>query len=134
MPKPAPSACVIRRSASLPASIKSEAALAVALGLMRGAPLPDGQITDATIWEGGDTSPAIGTAAIKAALSHRPAAAEINVDEIVTHGKAAAVSGRMTPADGGRARLFCHMIRFTSAGARTVAQVVSFDHPAPQQA
>ncbi len=58
-----------------------------------------------------------------------PRAADlIRVEQVVTHGRAGSVSGRVTR--DGTTRLFCHVIRFTSASAKQVAQLVSFEHSA----
>jgi hypothetical protein len=52
----------------------------------------------------------------------------IRVEQVVTHGRAGSVSGRVTR--DGTTRLFCHVIRFTSASAKQIAQLVSFEHGA----
>jgi len=82
-------------------------------------------LAEAASWdrrEGGVT----GRAAILATAEKQSAEA-IEIDQVVTHGRAGSVSGRVTR--DGDTNLFCHVIRFTSASVREIAQLVSFEHP-----
>lgn len=125
--------CKVRRAPACPRTARAEHAAGIALALMGAAPLPQGALGDASTWESSGAPATIGAEAIVTLLRSRPAPAEIELTDIVTHGRAAAVSGRYLPQGAAQARLFCHMIRFTSASAVHVAHVVSFDHrdPAP---
>ncbi|MEC7762244.1 MAG: hypothetical protein VX874_10085 [Pseudomonadota bacterium] len=68
-----------------------------------------------------------GRDAIRAAQAQTPGHEWIEISEVVSHGKAGSVSGRLQRA-GEPPRIFCHVIRFTSASAKQIAQIVSFDH------
>ncbi len=72
-----------------------------------------------------------GRAQITRALTALTPPASITVDQVVSQGRTASVSGRvrLTPSD---ARLFCIVRRFTSAACRDLAQIVSFDHRLPR--
>ncbi len=104
---------------------KDATAQELALALMGARSLLPDVIAEGATWQKGSAT-LIGREAIVGAV--RPATAKITIDEIVTHGKAAAVSGKMRDDDG-KTHLFCHMIRFTSTAARQVASIVSFEHP-----
>lgn len=56
--------------------------------------------------------------------------ADITVEQVVSHGRSASVSGRVRTARGDT-RLFCVVLRFTSAACRDLAQIVTFDHRLP---
>jgi len=106
-----------------PEDAKAEA---VALALMGVGDLPDDALAENVVWDraGGALS---GRAAIQAARAEAPAADKIRIEQVVTHGKAGSVSGRITR--GGVTRLYCHVIRFTSPDARQIGQLVTFEHP-----
>ena len=106
-------------------AVKEAVAQELALALMGDCPLSSGAIAEGATWQKGSAT-LIGREAIVGAI--KPTATVITIDEIVTHGKAAAVSGKMRD-DSEQTRLFCHMIRFTSASACQVASIVSFEHP-----
>lgn len=105
-------------------ALKDARARELALGLMGACALPATAISEGANWQNG-ASILVGRAAILAAV--KPAPQDIAIDEVVTHGKAAAVSGKFCRQDG-TARLFCHMIRYTNASASQVASIVSFEH------
>lgn len=71
--------------------------------------------------------PAAGRQKIVAALKRTTPPEKIEVEQVVTHGRSGSVSGRywLSPGDE---RLFCHVIRYSSAACREVAQLVSFEH------
>jgi hypothetical protein len=98
----------------------------IALALMGIGPInAEAFAVDAT-WERGDGQPLSGAQAIQAALSKQETPDSITVEQVVSHGKAASISGRLTR--GTQAKIFCHVIRHTSEAATHVAQVVSFEH------
>jgi hypothetical protein len=116
----------ITRSPDCGNSPKNQKAEEIALALMGQTRLDPDLLSEGASWEkpGGAL---VGRAAIMAELE-TPADHEwIEVTEVVTHGKAGSVSGRFKRA-GEKPKLFCHVIRFTSASARQIAQIVSFDH------
>ena len=89
--------------------------------------LPAEMLAEAASWDrpGGAVT---GRAAILEAVAGTAPADLIRVEQVVTHGRAGSVSGRVTR--DGSTRLFCHVIRFTSASAKQIAQLVSFEHAA----
>lgn len=119
----------IRRSAECGSSPKNAKAEAIALALMGAGPadavLADGGLAEAASWDRPGGSVADRVAILAAAEGQR--ADLIRIEQVVTHGRAGSVSGRVTR--GTETRLFCHVIRFTSAAATQVAQIVSFEHP-----
>lgn len=115
----------VRRSADCGNSPKNARAEAIALALMGVGALPDAELAEAASWDGPDGAVS-GRAAIRARAKTQGADL-IRIEEVVTHGRAGTVSGRVTR--GTETRMFCHVIRFTSAAAREIAQVVSFEHP-----
>jgi hypothetical protein len=98
----------------------------IALALMGVGPLPcDMFAVDAT-WERGTEMPAAGRSAIVKVFEALTAPDSITVEQVVSHGKASSVSGRLTR--GTQSRIFCHVIRHTSEAATQIAQIVSFEH------
>ena len=106
-------------------SPKNARAEEIALALMGVGALPEGTLAEAATWDfaGGALT---GRAEIRTCAVAQTADA-ITVEQVVTHGRGGSVSGRVTR--GGDTYLFCHVIRFTSAAARDIAQLVSFEHP-----
>lgn len=98
----------------------------IALALMGVGPLPSDMIADDATWERGQDAPAAGRLAIVKVFKALKAPDSITVDQVVSHGKAATVSGRLTR--GTQSRIFCHVIRHTSEAATQIAQIVSFEH------
>jgi hypothetical protein len=98
----------------------------IALALMGAGDLPDGYLSEGAVWD--RTEGAIsGRSAIQKTRATLPRCDTIRIEQVVSHGKAGTASGVVTrPGQG--TRLFCHVIRFTSPAAQTVAQVVSFEH------
>lgn len=116
----------IRRDNCNATSPKYQTTETIALALMGVGELPGDMIAENAVWD--SVSGAVtGRAAICAAQSKLPAADLIEVKEVVTHGKAGSVSGRVTRKDG-RTRLFCHVIRYTSAAGQQIAQLVTIEH------
>ncbi len=68
----------------------------------------------------------LGREAIAAHLLHATPPQSILIDQVVCHGKAGTVSGRLT-RDGVGTMVFCHVIRFTDPSCRQIAQAVSFE-------
>ena len=102
----------------------TERAKDISLGLLGAAEMPIGMLSDNVTWQNGDRV-LIGHAAVLASVGDSPPLS-VTIDDVVTHGKAAAVSGRLV-ADTGP-RLFCHMIKFTNSSAKKIASIVSFQH------
>jgi hypothetical protein len=107
-------------------SPKNATAERIALALMGVGDLDDAMLAENAVWDGAGGALS-GRAAIQAARLEQPLPDKIRVEQVVTHGAAGSVSGRVTR--GGETRLYCHVIRFTSAAARQVAQLVTFEHP-----
>ena len=97
----------------------------IALALMGVGGLDPQALAEAASWDRAGAA-IVGRAAIGAALAGLAPAQNIAIEQVVTHGKAGSVTGRITRA--GETLLFCHVIRFTSAAAREIAQMVSFEH------
>lgn len=114
------------RSAETETSPKDSRAEAIALALMGVGRLDADTLAEAATWDGAGGAVS-GRSAILAAVEATRAPEKIRVEQVVTHGKAGTVSGRVTR--GSETRLYCHVIRFTSAAAGQVAQLVSFEHP-----
>jgi hypothetical protein len=98
----------------------------IALALMGIGPLRAEELAADAIWERGDGAPLSGASAIQAALAQQVRPDCVSVEQVVTHGKAASISGRLQR--GSQAKIFCHVIRHTSDAATQVAQIVSFEH------
>jgi hypothetical protein len=98
----------------------------IALALMGAGPLPCDLFADDATWERGADGSAAGRVAIVKAFGKLMAPDSITVDQVVAHGKAASVTGRLTR--GTQTRIFCHVIRHTSEAATQIAQIVSFEH------
>jgi hypothetical protein len=113
------------RAADCGNSPKNQRAEDIALALFGAGDLPEDMIAQDAVWDraGGALS---GREAILDAIAPE-GIVRIAVDQVVTHGRAGSVSGRITRA--GQTRLFCHVIRFSSASARQIAHIVSFEHP-----
>ncbi|WP_375175629.1 nuclear transport factor 2 family protein [Pseudooceanicola sp.] len=107
-------------------SPKNARAQDIALALMGAGTLDSDLLAENAVWErpGGAVT---GRKAILRALQRAKAPVRIEVDQVVTHGKSGSVSGRYVLAEG-EERLFCHVLRFTTATMREVAQMVSFEH------
>jgi hypothetical protein len=114
------------RSADCANSPKNARAEEIALALMGIGALPDTMLAENAVWDGAGGALA-GRAAILDACAAQPEADKIRVEQVVTHGAAGSVSGRITR--GGETRLYCHVIRFSSAAAKQIAHLVSFEHP-----
>jgi hypothetical protein len=120
----------IARSGNSPEDARAEE---IALALMGVGRLDPEALAEAATWDGasglveGATVAVAGRLAIVAALDTVAPPEKIRVEQVVAHGRAGSVSGRITR--GGETRLYCHFIRFTSPAARQVAQLVSFEHP-----
>ena len=100
---------------------------ALALALMGAGAMDQAMLSPDATWQCGDAPVMVGRGAILAALGALRPPRKIYIEQVVTQGKAGTVSGRLV-TDTGRARLFCHVIRYTSAAAQQIAQIVSFDH------
>ena len=116
----------IRRSSDCGNSPKNARAEEIALALMGVGALEEALIAEAASWDR-PSGAVTGRAEITAAAAAETADL-IRVEQVVTHGRAGSVSGRVTR--DGSTRLFCHVIRFTSASAKQIAQLVSFEHAA----
>ncbi|WP_439103131.1 hypothetical protein [Celeribacter marinus] len=99
----------------------------IALALMGVGDLNAGQLVDAATWERSDAPCAVGRDVILAAVSAIHPPVSITIDQVIIHGKAGTVSGRLT-RDGSGTHLFCHIIRFTTAKRDDIGQLVSFEH------
>lgn len=115
----------VRRSDTCGNSPKNARAETIALALMGVGALDEDALAEGATWDfsGGALT---GRDAIRARVAGQRADL-IRIEQVVTHGRGGSVSGRVTR--GTDTRLFCHVIRFTSAAAREVAQLVSFEHP-----
>lgn len=110
-------------------SPKNARAQDIALALMGAGSLDPALLSDGVVWDrrGGSLN---GAKAVLASLKRMKPPARIDVDQVVTHGRSGAVSGRFTTARG-EVRIFCHMLRFTGASQAQIGQIVSFDNPDP---
>ncbi|MCB1336291.1 MAG: hypothetical protein KDK10_02130 [Maritimibacter sp.] len=118
----------VRRSTDRGTSPENARAEAIALALMGVGTLEADALAEAASWDRPE-----GAFSGRAAICARAEAQRadlIRIEEVVTHGRAGTVSGRVTR--GTETRLFCHVIRFTTASAHEIAQLVSFEHPVPR--
>lgn len=97
----------------------------IALALMGAGSLSPDQVAADVTWDGPGGA-VTGRDRLIKVLGRSVAPDRIHVDQVVTHGRSGSVSGRLWR--GEEERLFCHVIRFTTAAARQVAQLVSFEH------
>lgn len=116
----------IARSPDCGNSPKNQKVEEIALALMGVGELPDDALAEGASWDRFGAG-VMGRSAIRAARGQMPDHEWIEISEVVSHGKAGSVSGRLQRA-GESPRIFCHVIRFTSASAKQIAQIVSFDH------
>ena len=65
-----------------------------------------------------------GIDAVAAYLSEQSAPIKLNIDRVVSHGKAGAVNGIAT--HGKTPRRFCHLIEFTSVKCERVSRIESY--------
>ncbi|GGE35124.1 hypothetical protein GCM10011360_23690 [Primorskyibacter flagellatus] len=107
-------------------SPKNARAQDIALALMGAGSLDAGLLAEGAVWERPEGAIS-GRAAILKALKSVAPPARIEVSQVATHGKSGSVLGRYRTGPG-EARLFCHVLRFTSAACREIAQIVSFEH------
>lgn len=112
------------------ASPETAGATEIALALMGVGRLDPDRLAESAVWDGAQGA-RTGRAAIGAALTQVPPADKIRVEQVVTHGRAGSVSGRITR--GTETRLYCHVIRFTCAAQSQIAQIVSFEHAGGKQ-
>jgi hypothetical protein len=117
----------VRRSADGGGSPTGRLVEDIALALLGAGGWPDVALAEAATWDRTGSPCIVGRAAIEASRRAVAAPAEVRIEEVVSHGRAGAVSGRYSP-DGRSLRLFCQVIRFTGAEAREIAQLVSFEH------
>lgn len=110
-------------------SPKNARAQDIALALMGAGTLPATALAANAVWQR-PTGALSGRKAIAASLCKVRAPSRIEVDQVVTHGKSGSVAGRYWAEQG--ERLFCHVIRFTTASMRDIGQIVSFEHHVPQ--
>lgn len=97
----------------------------IARALMGDGPIDADQLAASVTWQNSRQGALVGRDAVLKAVKNARVDA-VKVDEVVTQGKAASVSGFVTrAADRG---LFCVMLRFTSAAQVQVASIVDFEH------
>ena len=116
----------VQRCADCANSPKNQRAEEIALALMGVGTLDPDHLSEAVGWDKSGAPAVMGHEAVLRGITPC-GASSIVIDQVVSHGKAGAVSGMLHMPDG-QTRLFCHMIRFTSAAAKTVAHIVSFEH------
>lgn len=97
----------------------------IALACLGAGPLSADALAEDAFWDRTGASRSMGRAAILDSLRALPVPQSVTVSEVVTHGKAGSVSGHVTRE--GVSSLFCHVIRFTTASAQQIAQIVSFE-------
>ncbi|AJE46215.1 hypothetical protein [Celeribacter indicus] len=101
-------------------------AVEIALAFMGVARLEPDLLAEGASWDRTGAPCLIGRGAISDAVAQVTPPVSLSVSEVSTHGRAGSVSGRFT-RDGEGTSLFCHVLRFTSASCRELAQVVSFE-------
>ncbi|GAA3853100.1 hypothetical protein [Celeribacter arenosi] len=99
---------------------------AIALALMGVGRLEEDALAEIVTWDRSQSAVVVGREAVSHAVAKVDPPASISLAEVVTHGRAGTVSGRMT-RDGAGTVLFCHVIRFTSPSTHQIAQLVSFE-------
>lgn len=116
----------VTRSADCANSPKNARAEDIALAIMGVGRLDPALLAENAVWErpGGALT---GPDAISTALAGIAPSQQIAVTQVMTHGKSGSVLGTRMDQDGAK-HLFCHVIKFSSAAAKQVAQIVSFEH------
>ena len=107
-------------------SPKNARAEEIALALMGVTELPAAMVGETAIWDRTDAPTLVGRTAILDALRAVSPPVSITVTEVVSHGRAGTVSGRLT-RDGQGTVLFAHILRFATASQKELAQMVSFE-------
>ncbi|WP_417242941.1 hypothetical protein [Celeribacter sp.] len=116
----------VHRSAQAGAAPEGAVAERIALALMGVGTLNAEILAETATWDRSNAPCAVGRAIILTTLCDIIRPVSITIDQVVAHGKAATVSGRLT-RDGSGTHLFCHIIRFTTPRCRDIAQLVSFE-------
>ena len=116
----------ITRSPGCDISARNQQIEDIALALLGVGDLADTSLTEGATWDRSDGA-VTGRHAIQARRAALPRCDSVQLEQVVSHGKAGTASGYVTRTGQGT-RLFCHVIRFTSAKAGQIAQIVSFEH------
>ena len=118
----------VERSTDCGNSPRNTTAEEIGLAFCGAVEMPAGMMSDTTLWRCADGSELVGDHAVEEGLDALTPPRRVVVDSVVTHGRAGAVSGRIEPARG-KTHLFCHVLRFTSASGRSLAEVTTFERP-----
>lgn len=119
----------IKRSGPGTGTAKDARTEEIALALMGAVPVDLTLFAEAAGWQNGPNGAAMGRARIVEKIAAARDPDEISVEQVVSHGKAGSVAGRVVR--GGEPYLFCHVIRYDTAAAGKVVQVVSFERAEP---
>lgn len=117
----------VHRSPDCDRSATNAKVTEIALALMGVGEVDHGVFSETASWDQTATPCVLGRDAITAHLLNKVPPQSISIDQVVCHGKAGTVSGRLT-RDGIGTMVFCHVIRFTDLSCRQVGQAVSFEH------
>lgn len=98
----------------------------IALALLGAGGLPGDALAENAVWDRPDGALS-GRARIRKALNSLPHPHRVEISQVATQGKSGSVSGRYWPRPD-EARLFCHIIRYTTAASHQIAQLVSYEH------
>lgn len=103
----------------------------LALSLSGGGPLTDlfcdPELEPAASWTPAGGQVHHGRTEIERGLKSLTPPQHFRILQTEIHGRAASISGEIADASHGK-RVFCHVIRFTGADRRRIAQLVSFEH------
>lgn len=122
----------VTRSKDVATTTNAAHAETIALALMGKCALRDSDFLESVSWDRSSGPCAVGFEAVTSAQKHAAPPVSIHIDQIVTQGKAATVSGRLT-RDGIGTMLFCHILRKTAAQNGKISQIVSFEHQEVQR-
>lgn len=120
----------IQRSQDCDSSEAQSKVTEIALALMGVGRLDVMTLAETASWDHSGAPCVLGRDAIAEHLSQIAPPQSISIDQVTSHGKAGTVSGRLT-RDGIGTLLFCHILRFTDASCREIAQAVSFEQRDP---
>lgn len=97
----------------------------VAIFLETGEGTSDGLHED-VVWSDRGQEPIKGRTAVQREVDSAAKPTSLRVDHAISHGRVGAVNGDATLANG-HTRRFCHVIEFTSAAAKAVASIHSYE-------
>ncbi|SFK06598.1 hypothetical protein [Celeribacter neptunius] len=116
----------LRYAADLRPDATEQPMIDMALAFLGIGTLAPSSLSETASWDRTGHDSMVGRAEILAAMPGITAPVSVTVTQIVSEGKAATITGRLT-RDGIGVALFCLVLRFTSPTRDQIAQVVGFE-------